>query len=206
VDNPLFPDTAYERASERAPERWPSSTVATVPAPAVRRRYQPSYTSSGLAVIDAPLAALDRVTHGRAGVVQRAVTYLTFGGVAALVNLGCLYLCYQVVKLPVMRELQWWIAQVIAAEVSILANFLPNDRVTFRRLPGHSRSWWVRCWRFHATAVAGVVIMLVISSALHLGFGVPYLLSQAISIVAALCWNFSMHHLWTYRHVKPAVP
>jgi len=127
-----------------------------------------------------------------------------FGGIAAVVNLACLYLFYQAIHLPVSRQVQWWSAQVITAEVSILANFLPNDRFTFRPLPGHARSWWTRCWRFHSAAIAGVLIMLVISSVLHLVMGVPYLLAQAASIAVALCWNVTIHHLWTYRYLKAA--
>jgi putative flippase GtrA len=186
------------------PELTPAEWMAapTAPSRAVRRRRRtPSYTPTGMAFIDSLLLMVDDLTRGKAGLLQRAFTYLMFGGVSAVVNLVCLYVVYQVIPIPVADGIHWWLAQIVAAEVSIMANFLPNDRFTFSRLPGHARSWWTRCWRFHSTAIAGVLIMVVVSTTLHLWLGVPYLLAQAASILVALCWNFTIHHLWTYRHI-----
>jgi putative flippase GtrA len=172
--------------------------------PANMAEFEPTYVPTGVAFLDGLLALADARTGGKAGLLQRAISYLIIGGFAAVVNLVCLALFYQVIALPVAQGAHYLGAQVLAAEISILANFIPNDRYTFSHLPGHARSWWARCWRFHSTAIAGVLITIGVSSALHLWLRVPYLVAQAIAILVALCWNFTFHHLWTYRHIAPA--
>jgi putative flippase GtrA len=97
----------------------------------------------------------------------------------------------------------WFVAFAIATEISILANFIPNDYLTFRHLPGHKRTWLARCARFHMTCVAGVALTLGISSGLFL-LSVPAWLAQAIALILVTAFNFTAHHLFTYRHKKPA--
>jgi dolichol-phosphate mannosyltransferase len=144
----------------------------------------------------------DDITRGKAAVLQRAVSYLIIGGFAACVNLAVFVVLVDVVKVPVNELVHYTAAYLIAAEISIMANFIPNDHFTFRHLPGHARSWWQRCWRFHSTAIAGTIITYVISSALRFQLGVIPLFSQAIGIIIALIFNFTFHHLWTYRHTE----
>lgn len=163
-----------------------------------------TYVPTGVGIVDALLAIADRVTHGKAGMLQRAVSYLIIGGFAAVVNLVCLVLLYDVTPMPFSDGVHFNVAFVLAAEISILANFIPNDYFTFRHLPGHARSWWQRCWRFHSTAIAGTLVTYVISWSLHTGLHMKALFAQAIAIIIALIFNFTFHHLWTYRHVETA--
>src|SRR5579859_2637051 len=161
----------------------------------------PSYTLTGVALVDGLLHTADRLTGGKAGLLQRIVSYLIVGGFAAVVNLVCLYLFDSKIPLPVPANARWWVAQVIATEVSILANFIPNDRFTFSKLPGHARSWWARCARFHSTTIVGALLTIAISSGLHYGLHFVALVAQAIAILIALIFNFTLHHLWTYRYL-----
>lgn len=161
----------------------------------------PSFALTGVALIDSMLTTADRITNGKAGLVQRVVSYLIVGGFAAVVNLVCLYLLDSVIPLPVPASARWWVAQVVATEISIMANFIPNDLFTFSRLPGHARSWWARCLRFHSTCIIGSLLTIAISSALHYDLRFPTLIAQSIAILIALVFNFTFHHLWTYRHV-----
>ncbi|GAC1457715.1 MAG: hypothetical protein PVSMB4_17490 [Ktedonobacterales bacterium] len=166
---------------------------------------EPSYYLTGVAFLDSLLAYLDGMTYGKAGLLQRATTYLMVGGFAAVVNLLCLYVLTDIVPMPYPRVTHKLIAWVIASEISILANFIPNDRITFSRLPGHARSWWARCVRFHSTAIIGTLITLVIYSVLNIWvLHWPTLIAESIAIIIALIFNFTFHHLWTYRHVAPA--
>lgn len=164
-------------------------------------RAEPSFALTGVALIDSMLATADRITNGKAGLLQRVVSYLIIGGFAAVVNLVCLYLLVSVIPLPVPANARWWVAQVVATEVSIMANFIPNDHFTFSRLPGHARSWWTRCVRFHSTCIVGALLTIAISSALHYDLRFTALIAQATAILVALIFNFTFHHLWTYRHV-----
>jgi putative flippase GtrA len=161
-----------------------------------------SFKPTGIAVVDRALARVDGVSGGRAGALLHVGSYLLSGGFAALVNLIGLHLLYDVLQLAVPDQVHFLIAYTLASEASIVANFIPNDRFTFSRLPGHARSWWVRCLRFHSTCIAGTLLTLVISDTLHFWLGFPALIGQAIAILIALIFNFSMHHLWTYRHLR----
>lgn len=165
---------------------------------------QPSYMLTGIGIVDSLLATADTITKGKAGLLQRAVSYLMVGGFAAVVNLICLYVFNDMVQMPFPRVAHSVVAFLIASEISIMANFIPNDRITFSRLPGHARSWWARCLRFHSTAIAGTFITFCIFSALHIWLRYPTLIAESTGIIIALMFNFTAHHLWTYRHLETA--
>ena len=148
------------------------------------------------------LASIDKFTGGHADLVQRAFSYLLFGGFAVIVNLLVFSLVYYQIAWPADQQWHYFIAFAAASEVSILANFLPNDTITFRRLPGHSRSWPVRCARFHVTYIFGTLLQLCLSFSLHL-LGVPALFAQATAIALATTFNFIFHHIFTYRRAAP---
>jgi len=159
--------------------------------------------------VNRSLDFVDAVTHGRADWAQRLVSYLFVGGFAALINLSLFTLIHYVIfPLPpdvtgwFERGMYWFVAFAIATEVSILANFIPNDYLTFRHLPGHKRTWLARCVRFHMTCVAGVALTLGISSGLFL-LSVPAWMAQAIALILVTAFNFTAHHVFTYRHKKP---
>jgi dolichol-phosphate mannosyltransferase len=179
-------------------------TEETLAQPAMATHDEAGYARTGIALIDNLFAWIDRVTNGKGGFVQRLCTYLIIGGWAAVVNLTFFGFFLNVVKMPVSDGVHYVIAFVIAAEISILANFVPNDYITFSRLPGHARSWLARCLRFHTTTIIGTLITLAISAALKLGLGMYWLWAQSIAIIIALIFNFSAHHLWTYRRITPA--
>ncbi|MBV9257398.1 MAG: GtrA family protein, partial [Ktedonobacteraceae bacterium] len=88
--------------------------------------------------------------------------------------------------------------------VSIIVNFSLNDYFTFRHLPGHARSWIARCGRFHMTSISAIILTFLIGFGLHSGLGVHPMLSQAIAILIVLFYNFTIHHVFTYRHIKTA--
>ena len=165
-----------------------------------------TYTKTRWGTVNMLLDLVDRITRGKAGWFQRLFSYLLVGGFAAVVNLivfGMLF--YHVFALSLTNySVRYVVSYAIATEISILANFIPNDRITFSHLPGHSRSWWTRCGRFHITCSVGTALTLIIGYSLTL-FGVPALASQAVAIVIVTAFNFMAHHLFTYRHVsKPA--
>ena len=168
-----------------------------------------SFVPTGVAFLDNLLTTADEMTRGKAGMLQRAVSYLMVGGFAAVVNLVSLYFFNDiffrtVVHLPYPKFVQSTLAFILASEISIMANFIPNDRITFSQLPGHARSWWARCLRFHSTAIAGTIVTYIIFATLHIWLGYPTLIAQSTGIIIALFFNFTMHHLWTYRHIHHA--
>ena len=145
------------------------------------------------------IAWLDRVTRGNAAALQLLASYLFVGGVSALVNLVVFNVVYTRLAAPLASNIRWIAAFAAAAQVATIVNFVLNDRLTFHRLPGHARVWWVRCLRFHSTAALGIFVTLVASFALHYWLGIAALLAEGIAILMSLVLNLTMHHVWTYR-------
>lgn len=156
-------------------------------------------------VMHRTLAMVDRVTGGKSDWVVRFFSYALIGGSAAVVNLICFSLLMYYLPIDfgsdaVAKALRYIVVFVTATEISTLTNFAINDRVTFSKLPGHARSWIVRCLRFHLTTVVGTLLTFAISFTLaHLG--VAAILAQAIAIGIAFLLNFTLHHVFTYRHL-----
>ncbi|HUY76153.1 MAG TPA: GtrA family protein [Ktedonobacterales bacterium] len=172
-------------------------TTQAYPAPTVPGR---SYEPTRWDVVNGLLAWTDDLTHGKAGLVQRLFTYLLIGGTAALVNLGILAILYD---LGNRNNLLYYIfANAVAYEISIMANFVPNDYFTFRHMAGHQRSWAARCLRFHITSIGGIIVTFAISTGLKIGFHLTserdLLIAQAIALIIAVFFNFTVHHLFTY--------
>ena len=150
--------------------------------------------------IDRFLAFIDAKTGGRADWFQRLFSFLVVGGLGAIANLICFSAFYYPLTRPLNGFLAYCIAFPTATELSILLNFVLNDRITFRNLKGHDRPWQVRCMRFHMTGVGGALVTFIISfSCLHL-LHVPAFLSQGIALVTATIFNFAFHHIFTYHH------
>lgn len=150
------------------------------------------------------LDIVDDKTHGRAGQVQRFVSYLFFGGTAAVVNLVVFSIMLKLVPMPVNELAHNTIAYIVAAELSIMANFVPNDHFTFKSLPGAHRPWIARCTRFHMTAISGTILTFLIELSVTFFLHVHPIIAEAIAIIIVLFYNFSVHHLFTYRRIGHA--
>lgn len=164
--------------------------------------HTPSYHPTRWPFVNRVLDIVERVSGGHAGLFQRVFNYLMFGGFAALVNLALITILDNA-SMPVDRHTHFAIAFVIATEVSIMTNFVPQDLVTFRHLEGHSRSWFARCLRFHMTSVGGVIVTAIVSFSLYEYVVHNATIAQACAIIVALFFNFTFHHIFTYRHTKP---
>ncbi len=164
----------------------------------------PSYQATAWSFVNRVLDIIDTITGGRAGWCQRFFMFAFIGGITSLINMVVFYLVIDVLALPVHETIHNVIASVLAAEISLIANFVPNDLLTFRHLSGHQRSWVVRCARFHITALGGTVLIFVIQFALSHLLHVRPIIAQSIALILVLFYNFSFHHVFTYRHVKPS--
>lgn len=185
-------------ASQSAPGQFLEAAIA--PAKPFHS-YQPYPWDALNRVLD----IVDEKTKGRAGWLQRFISYLFFGGLAALVNLAAFYIMFYHVLAPlkpdVVRNI---LSYIVAAELSILANFIPNDRFTFNTLPGAHRPWIQRCLRFHMTTAIGSLLTFLIELTLSSFTHTPPILAEAVATLLVLIYNFSFHHIFTYRHIKHA--
>jgi serine/threonine-protein kinase len=150
---------------------------------------------------EAPVSGTPGKDSGRSGgqAVRHVASYLIVGVASTLVNLGCFQFIYGALALPLTETVRYFAAYLGAAEAATMFNFVFNDRYTFAHMPGHNRPWIVRCGRFHTTVINGFVLTLVVSGGLHYLLGLHVLIGQAVGIFVALCFNFTVHHLWTYR-------
>jgi putative flippase GtrA len=169
------------------------------------QHHRPSYHPTGWAFADRVFAIIDQLTDGRADWFQRLFSFLLVGGFAAIVNLLCFSTVYYHILRSVHGLTPYLIAFMVATEVSIFANFIPNDRLTFRHLSGHHRSWGTRCARFHMTSIGGVLLTFGISFSLLRLLHVPAIVAQAAALILATAFNFAFHHVFTYRRVHHTV-
>jgi len=130
--------------------------------------------------------------------LKRLFSFLLVGGFGAVVNLVCFSCAYYALGWPANRLLAYASAFVIATEVSILVNFMLNDRFTFRQLHDRGSAWQARCMRYHVTSVGGTLVTLGISFSLVHVLHVPALFAQAMALVVATVFNFVAHHVFTY--------
>ncbi|GCE49069.1 putative flippase GtrA [Thermosporothrix hazakensis] len=163
---------------------------------------QPSYQPYKWQFLNRVLDIVDGITRGKAGLLQRLTTFLFIGGLGALVNLAVYYLVFNVIGWPAQEFVRMVLAWALATEISLMANFIANDLVTFRNLPGHERAWWQRCVRFHVTSLSGSVLTFLIQSSLSTFAHITPIVAQAIALVIVTFYNFSIHHIFTYREAK----
>lgn len=131
---------------------------------------------------------------------QRLFSFLFIGGLGAIVNILCFTLIYDSLVSSMGTLIAYFIAFVLATEISILVNFALNDRITFRHLHSVHMSWLKRCLRFHVTSSGGTLLTLSISFFLLHFVHIRALLAQAIALIIATAFNFIGHHVFTYRH------
>ena len=91
-------------------------------------------------------------------------------------------------------------AQATGIVLSILTNFLLNDRWTWGdRERGGARHWLRRLGMFYLVSAAAALLQWTCSIALHERLGLWIYLAQALGILLAMGINFTMNHRWTFR-------
>jgi len=127
---------------------------------------------------------------GRARTSLRALRFGLVGLSGVVVNL---------VALRLFHGLLGWTLPLsigLASEVSILSNFVANDRWTF----GHRHLSPRRLARFNLASLGGIAVAAGITLVLaHAGW--PYLLADLVGIGLAAGCNFAVSTLWTWRDV-----
>jgi putative flippase GtrA len=104
------------------------------------------------------------------------------------------------VNLAVVRllfgQLHWAapFASAVAVELSIVGNFIGNNRWTF----GERSLSFVRFFRYNLTALGGLAITAGTFTLLMQHTGVHYLIADLVGIGLATGWNFAVSVLWTW--------
>ena len=118
------------------------------------------------------------------------------------IRFGLVGLSGAVVNLAALRLFHGWLGWTLplsiglSSELSILSNFVANDRWTF----GHRHVSGRRLARFNLASLGGIAIAAGITLALaHLGWS--YLLADLAGIGFAAGCNFAVSTLWTWRDI-----
>ena len=129
----------------------------------------------------------------RTGELNRILRFVVVGGTGTLVNLGLLAL------LKEKAGVYYLLAGAIAFEISVVWNFILNDRFTFKDRVKPEGNYLARLLRFNITSLGGFIIYIGILALLTQVFGVFYIVSAAAGIVFGFGWNFLVNSAWTWR-------
>jgi dolichol-phosphate mannosyltransferase len=145
-------------------------------------------------VVDITRYALSR----RQGVaweeLEKILRFAIVGCSGILVNMGLLWL------LTTFADIYYLVSSIIAIEVSIINNFIWNDRWTFGGEKAHrGRSFATRIGLFHLVSAGGAVINWLILFVLTEFAGVYYLVSNLAGILAAFVWNYLVNRHYTWK-------
>jgi dolichol-phosphate mannosyltransferase len=128
---------------------------------------------------------------------EEFIKFILVGLSGVFVNLG-FYLLFE-------RKigLSFALACLLAIELSILSNFLPNNAWTFRsRRTGFS--WRTRLLRFHAVAgLAGVADYCTFLTLVS-GFHVSDVLTGLAGLLVGVFINYLINSVWTWHELTPA--
>ncbi len=124
----------------------------------------------------------------------RFVKFGLVGGTGIVVNMGSLYL------LTEFAGIRYFLASLIAIELSILSNFSINLVWTWKDR-SESGAVWTKLVRYHVgvgiTALVGNYVVLIVMTEF---FGVYYLASNLIGIAIGTVANYVVNDLWTFRN------
>lgn len=117
--------------------------------------------------------------------ISRVVTFAAVGISGVIVNLGMTYLLTEYANF-------WYLwSACIGIELSILTNFILNDRITFKDLKSRLHPIH-RLALYHVVCIGGISITLVSMIILVEWMHVWYVYGSIIGIILAFLWNFTM--------------
>jgi dolichol-phosphate mannosyltransferase len=126
----------------------------------------------------------------------RLVKFGIVGASGVVVNVGCLYLLTEIVRIP------YFVASPIAIELSIISNFTINHLWTWRDRAGEGKLR-EKVVRYHigagATAVLANYGILILLTEV---FGLHYMISNLIGIAVGTFSNYLINDLWTFRKMS----
>ena len=125
---------------------------------------------------------------------ERILRFAVVGCSGIVVNMVILWL------LTRFAGLYYLVSSIIAIEISIINNFVWNDRWTFGRGTEHrGRRFSSRIALFHAVSAGGAVINWLILFALTQFAGIFYLISNLAGILAGFTWNYLLNRNLTWK-------
>lgn len=138
----------------------------------------------------------DALFPGRArNEIQKIINFGIVGLIGVAVNMVCLSIFKEVFSVPLI------FASFLAIEISIITNFIMNDRWTFHGLKCE-KSFLHRMFSYNSICVGSMLINIATLMVLTL-IGVNYLIGNAIGIGVGYIWNFLMNRKITWAENSP---
>src|ERR687885_281420 len=122
------------------------------------------------------------------------VKFVAVGGTGYAVNIGVYALVHEAIGIGHLRS------ATFAFLVAVFNNFWWNRHWTFGAREGHAG---FQAARFFAVSVTAFLFALAVLQLLVTTTGVPDVLAQAVSIVAATPLNFIGNKMWSFGHSVP---
>ena len=130
----------------------------------------------------------------RKGEDIRFIKFLLVGASGVVVNLSAQFILKDLANLTLP------VAVAAAIEVSIISNFLLNDRFTFRdRLSGSGSNFLSRLFKFNGVSLVGAGVQYAITLFLALAIGIYHIPAALIGIVIATMVNYLVNNWWTWK-------
>lgn len=147
---------------------------------------------SHLEKLSIPIARL-----GRKLIKVDFVRFCLVGGIGFLVNLGMLFLLYDLANLPI------WLAQILGAECALISNFTFHHFWTYKGHDVQKRKRLLLA-QFHLSFWSGAAINSLIVVLLVSGLHVHYFFGLVAGSAVALFWNFfwTKFFIWKTPQVK----
>lgn len=124
----------------------------------------------------------------------RVLKFGIVGATGVIVNMGSLYLLTEYGKIP------YFVASIVAIELSILSNFWLNLVWTWKDR-SEAGTVWTKLWRYHVGAgLTGFLGNYVILIGLTEWFGVNYLISNLVGIGVGTLSNYVVNDVWTFKN------
>lgn len=121
----------------------------------------------------------------RKGELKRFIKYCIIGAIGILINTSVLFIL-------TTFGIFYIISSVIAHEISIIINFIMNDRWTFKDLTisNRSHSFFIRAIHYNWTRVSGVLLSISLLYILTEFTSINYIISNMISIMIGVGWGY----------------
>lgn len=125
---------------------------------------------------------------------QDFARFLVVGAFGFVANLALLTLLYKSLQLPI------FMAQLVSAEVSMLASFFFHNRWTYQDRSNKTISQLLV--QFHLTSWAGMLLNTTIVSVLVLWAHQNYVIALVVASLVVLFWNYFWTKFYIWRNLQ----
>lgn len=123
----------------------------------------------------------------------RMSRFAIIGGIGALANIAIVWLLDSLLGVP------WLVAAIVAAEVTIVGNFLLQERFVFRDLRHEGKGLWARFAQSFTFNNVETVVRLPVVALLINTMHVAAVVATAITLLVAFVVRFTFHSRIVYR-------